>query len=293
MIVTDYLMGQNPLYKFRGTISILIALIVVAYSHKLNITKNRYINQLILPICIYFVSMVLLDMVARIMISSDQKDKLRIKCKQWINDPNTANNPKNILPTNELLINMDEVYNYDGKIDGFDIVNNGKEQVKERFEIIDPNMPNVNKGTDIQQDDNNNNINLDNTQAYKYLRDINSNRQIYSATPVGQNIDKYSLKKRLNEAFTDKCLLGNGCGYLCSGSDENKCNVVAPIPGPQWQPQTAAAVQNRLNNGNYVPPICNQGGKILRRAEDCKNLPDGLNCDDIQVTCKTVPILNQ
>ena len=59
-----------------------------------------------------------------------------------------------------------------GKIDGFDIVNNGKEQVKERFEIIDPNMPNVNKGTDIQQDDNNNNINLDNTQAYKYLRDI-------------------------------------------------------------------------------------------------------------------------
>ena len=36
------------------------------------------------------------------------------------------------------------------------------------------------------------------------------------------------------------------------------CNVVAPVPGPQWQPQSAKTVQRRLNNGQYVPRVCPQ-----------------------------------
>ena len=35
-----------------------------------------------------------------------------------------------------------------------------------------------------------------------------------------------------------ECLLGeNECTPLCSGYTKNKCNLVAPIPGPQWQVQ--------------------------------------------------------
>lgn len=46
------------------------------------------------------------------------------------------------------------------------------------------------------------------------------------------------------------------CLSLCSGSGENPCNLVAPIPGPQWQPQSASVVQARLQNGQYVPTSC-------------------------------------
>lgn len=50
-----------------------------------------------------------------------------------------------------------------------------------------------------------------------------------------------------------ECLLGeNECSPLCSGYTTNKCGVVAPIPGPQWQVQSAATVQRRLTNQEYT-----------------------------------------
>jgi len=50
-----------------------------------------------------------------------------------------------------------------------------------------------------------------------------------------------------------ECLLGeNECSPLCSGYTMNKCGVVAPIPGPQWQVQSAATVQRRLTNQEYT-----------------------------------------
>jgi hypothetical protein len=50
-----------------------------------------------------------------------------------------------------------------------------------------------------------------------------------------------------------ECLLGeNECSPLCSGYTTNKCGVVAPIPGPQWQVQSAATVQSRLSNQEYT-----------------------------------------
>ena len=56
---------------------------------------------------------------------------------------------------------------------------------------------------------------------------------------------------------TGKCLLGrDNCSPLCSGYTQNKCNIVAPIPGPQWQVQSAATVQERLKNQDYTPSRC-------------------------------------
>ena len=50
-----------------------------------------------------------------------------------------------------------------------------------------------------------------------------------------------------------ECLLGeNECSPLCSGYTTNKCDLVAPIPGPQWQVQSAATVQSRLTNQEYT-----------------------------------------
>ena len=53
------------------------------------------------------------------------------------------------------------------------------------------------------------------------------------------------------------CLLGNDeCSPVCSGSDTNPCNLQLSTPGPQWQVQSANSVQNRLNNGQFVPNYC-------------------------------------
>lgn len=55
----------------------------------------------------------------------------------------------------------------------------------------------------------------------------------------------------------DGCLLGkDNCNPLCSGSNQNPCNLHVATPGPQWQPQRAETVQNRLNNGLFVPAQC-------------------------------------
>lgn len=55
----------------------------------------------------------------------------------------------------------------------------------------------------------------------------------------------------------DGCLLGEDkCNPLCSGSNKNPCGLQVATPGPQWQPQRAKTVQNRLNNGLFVPPRC-------------------------------------
>ena len=46
------------------------------------------------------------------------------------------------------------------------------------------------------------------------------------------------------------------CNPICSGNNENPCNLQTPSPGPQWQPQSASTVQDRLNNGKFVPNFC-------------------------------------
>jgi hypothetical protein len=53
------------------------------------------------------------------------------------------------------------------------------------------------------------------------------------------------------------CLLGkDNCSPICSGNNENPCNSQTSVPGPQWQPQHASSVQNRLNKGEFVPNHC-------------------------------------
>lgn len=89
------------------------------------------------------------------------------------------------------------------------------------------------------------------------FRNINHNNEIINSeyTPLF-----YTNYAPINYAdIKSECLLGeNECAPLCSGYTKNKCNIVAPIPGPQWQVQSAATVQKRLKNQEYTmanPPL--------------------------------------
>ena len=72
---------------------------------------------------------------------------------------------------------------------------------------------------------------------------VNDNKNSYT-----QSIDTLCGGK-------DCCLLGNKCGAPCSGQS-NTCNVVTPVPGPQWQVQSASITQNRMKNGIYTSSKC-------------------------------------
>ena len=47
----------------------------------------------------------------------------------------------------------------------------------------------------------------------------------------------------------------NMCISLCASKDKPE-GIVAPIPGPQWQPNNAATVQQRIMTGNFVQSTC-------------------------------------
>ena len=287
-IVEDYLLGKSALYNSRGPLSILATLAVIGCTKYLTISKNSYINQLVIPVTTFILFMILITVIAKLLIPTSAKAELKQKCKLWINDPNTSEHPDTPIKSDVININLDEVSKYNGRIDGWHLLN-GREQVREKFELKDPSMPQARSDFVIR--DGNPNVNLD-TVDVKPQDNLVNGHQIYSATPVGGNFFD-DRQPKITDIQTDACLLGNGCGTLCSGTGVNNCDVVAPVPGPQWQPQTAAAVQNRLNNGNYVPSNCPQGGVVLRRAEDCGNLPDGANCGPSTSTCVSAPTVNQ
>jgi hypothetical protein len=286
-IVEDYLLGKSALYNSRGALSILATLAILGCTKYLSISKNSYINQLVIPVTTFILCMIIITIVARLLISKKDKVELKNKCKLWINDPNIASHP-DFSPKNEVItMNLNKISNYNGRINGWHLLN-GKEQVREKFELKDINMPQVNSNFVVQ--DGMPNVNIDN--SVRPQDNLVNGHQIYSATPVGGNF--YEEKQpKLENLPTDACLLGNGCGFLCSGTGVNECNVVAPVPGPQWQPQTAKTVQMRLNNGDYVPSNCPQGGVVLRRPQDCGNLVQGSNCGQTQTSCMSAPTINQ
>lgn len=66
------------------------------------------------------------------------------------------------------------------------------------------------------------------------------------------------------------CAIGKGkCTFLCSKPEpENPCNLVAPVPGGQWQVQNAMTVYDRLSKGNYVPSKCDiTKMELIRRGD--------------------------
>lgn len=73
--------------------------------------------------------------------------------------------------------------------------------------------------------------------------------------PVGQSSDTVPPQAEVQALPQNQaCAVGGPTSGLCSQPNVyNPMNLVAPTPGPQFNPQRAAAVQERLNRGEYVP----------------------------------------
>jgi phosphate/sulfate permease len=221
-IVENYLLNKNPLYAFRFPLSILISIIIFGVSKAYNWSENSYINQILIPILAFLLTMVLLDIISRLMISKNEMSRLVQICKLWMHDPAVKNHP--ILSR---MVDMEAVSNYNN-IENFTIQDNiynfnmedNKEQVKNK--ILEERK----------------NIYVDNVKS--------------SVSEIS-NVSPFPLEYKKENALCIES--SNGCN-LCSGSNSNPNNLIAPIPGPQWLPQTAESVQNNLKNNKYTEGSC-------------------------------------
>ena len=100
-----------------------------------------------------------------------------------------------------------------------------------------------------------------------FLEDIEDIEEILINTKKENIVKKDNLEIPISEIngispsplnyidYDSKCIENSNCCSLCSDTN-NPCNIIAPIPGPQWLPQSAKSVQDRLVNNNYTASKC-------------------------------------
>lgn len=227
-IVEKYLLNQNPLYAFNIPLSILIAIIVFGIAKANDWSKNSYINQILIPIVSFLLSIVIIDMLSRVMIDNSKKQEFVQLCKVWMNNSSIKNN---LLDKN---IDMDFILNS----------NENFTQNQENFTSYDGRP--LNKEVDYE-----NNVNTKRNLTMDLSKDqpIDSVHALVSEIP---NISPGSLEY---VKFDGSCIKNSDCCSICSG-DGNPCNLNAPVPSSMWLPRNAKAVQSSLVNNNYTPAKC-------------------------------------
>lgn len=214
-IVEKYLLNQNPLYAFSFPISILMSIVIFGVVKAYNVSDNSYINQILIPILAFLLTMIVIDLISRLMVSKKELKRLSALCKLWMHDPSVKNHP--VLSK---LVDMDLVSKY--KVENFSTENKESEGNIAQNKIIQ-----------VQK-----NISVENVE-------------IPLDTIKGFFPESLEYKKE-----NSKCIEESNSCNLCSGSNSNPAGLNAPIPGPQWLPQTAEAVQNRLKNNDYTSSSC-------------------------------------
>ena len=242
-LMTNFLMNQNAFYRLRLPISFLIAIIVAIAVKSLN-DSDILISTILLPITILIFVWIMIYIGAKKEINETQLYLLIGKCLN--KDKN-----KNIINKNYIK----------------EIQNNN---IKKKIEInkkADKELNKVLRQENIYEEFNtedktinthaavNNNIDNTNNEENDEFSLLPLENKYYDFNNLPKVNDPGIIK---NKIISDKfCLMGdNSCNPICSGIGKNSCNLVNPIPGPSWQVQTAEAVQNRLNNGNYTKNTC-------------------------------------
>jgi hypothetical protein len=227
-IMKNYLLNQNPLYAFNFPLSILIAIIVFGFAKAYKWSNNSYINQILIPIVTFLLAMVVIDIISRAMISQAKLDMLVNKCQNNISKPAILNN------IFDKILNTSE---------GFTSNMNQQPSIN-----IPDNTPPP--------------MAFPNNPMPINYNDMNLNE---SKENVSDSIDNIPHIEPMPIEFTSfndaMCIQPSNCCSLCSGSsNSNPCDLIAPIPGPQWIPQSAQTVQNRLKNNQYTESVCSIQG---------------------------------
>ena len=264
-VIENYLLYKNPLYAFRLPIAILLGIFLYGYFELKHISDNSYIRQILIPLACILVILVLLDMLSRIFVSKDEKDRLMKLCKLFMAQPHMRGK--------EIDIVMIEKYG--GQVEGFKS-EGGTTQTNQMPTISElpvqdsTQIPDTTVTKKLQIKPGTKNINID---MSNFLEGNNSQEFFTNKQPqIGQSnientyaspYDSFSQNYENPDVIPSKnmsgskCIQNSDCCNLCSGTNENPCNINnTTIPGPQWMPQSAASKQNELKNNQFTPSMC-------------------------------------
>ena len=226
-LIDRYLLIKNPIYTFSFPISVLIAIIVFGVVKAYKYSNNSYINQILIPLSALLVSMVIIDLGSRALISDLEKERLKKLCSSYMNDPNKLR-----LIKEQKAINMADVEKYDGKVDGFENIDNEQSLKEVEFNPLE-DKSNLSK------------VHIFDNITTKFIENkslMNENKEVAGDFP----------RDKINCVGNTKTYNGN----LCSGANDKPQELVASVPGPQWLPQDAETVQRRLKTNNYTKNRC-------------------------------------
>ena len=223
-IVEKYLLNNNPIYTFSFPISLLCGIIMFGIVQAYSVSKNSYVNQLLIPIATIFIIMVLIDIISKNMIPYDIKKNLYNKCESW--------------KSNQVQRNI------------------------EKFQLMEKPLPPVPKPSiqDSSIVDPALSRDLEVLKPSNVDRALFNIERFQNAIEQPLN-SKTSFMPELINKDSDKntnakCIQPTSNCAFCSGGEPKPEGIVTAIPGPQWLPQTAASVQNNLKNNIFTQAKC-------------------------------------
>lgn len=245
----EEILSRNILYRYRWPLALLIAIFSSVSIQKKFYKKEDFFGRIVLPLVVLFLALFIIKIISEIGLDTNEVDEKAGKCAQAISQesfngleiPNYGiwNNPAlspNLIPFNPVFKPqpLQKKINHEGLRE---VVNETEEKelskYKEDFANLDQqgmmwdnkSFMAINKGGYDQVD---------------YVRAVADN---------AANIETRGVDMKPDEA----CALGcANSGQLCPGVSRVPDGMVAPMPGPQWQPQSAEFVQRRLKNKNYT-----------------------------------------
>ena len=245
-IAENYLLIKNPLYSFSFPISVLVAIIIFGFAKAYKWSSNTYVNQILIPVLGLLLTMVILDIISRLMISKKDKMNVTQMCNKWINSQKgmekftSKQQMDNQQMYQQQMPNqqMDNQQMYQQQMDNQQMHN------QQMYQQHMDNQPMYQQQMPKQQ--------MYKDTEYK-MKNMNSVEPVIDPISEIPNISPSPLPFKPNGQM---CIQdSNGCN-ICSGSGQNPYNLIAPIPGPQWLPESAETVQNRLKNNNYTSSKC-------------------------------------
>ena len=247
-MIEQYLLLKNPLYAFRFPIALLLGIFIYGYFEMKKISSNSYIQQILIPIASILFVMVLIDMISRVMVSQNEKERLMKLCKMFMAQPHMKGR----------TVDIYMIENYDGKVNGFETTGQSQTSqmptvsempIQSSDVIMDPFAPRQKSLTKL------------NRSMEKLRKQFSKKETFENQGLVTMPYDSFSkhVENPLSLPAVDesgKCIEKSNCCNLCSGSGENPCKVVTAIPGPQWLPQTARSKQQEIVSGQMTPSTC-------------------------------------
>ena len=245
--MSKYLMNNNIAYRLRIPISVLIAIVVSVFMKKASSINNFLIAHVLIPIGVFLIIWFIIDVSVRNTISKDKLRELEDRCENVMN----TNVGEDILNLRKEQNDMKKILNPQQQQENMTSNTEIETEIETVHNVADYISTDKHHLKSINQEP------IEKKQIKNTVSSVDEDKYGHENSNYLNGVRRYysNVNKESNEDHESECLGGDDrCSPLCSGS--GKCNLVAPIPGPQWRVQKAATVQNRMNHNVYTEASC-------------------------------------